>query len=377
MTKSVILVGPLPPPFHGQSNSFAMLNKELSKSSTINVVDISDKRPGWLCNKWLNFTKSLIFILPFIKFTWLAASTKSRVYLTIAQSKEGFFRDVFFIWISALFSRPIVLHLKGGNYGNFYSEQSNILKLLIRATLKRAEKILVLSKRLDHIFDFEPQLRAKIFVVENGITFNPPKSIDSRKFGKKFKLLYLSNLIESKGYFDVLRAAKLLAEENISFHVDFAGEFMNNKDDTSNASVEEKKQNFLDYISANNLGQYVQYHGIVSGENTKHLLMSANAMVLATNYDNEGQPVSMIEALAYGVPIIGTNYRAIPDMLIDHKTGFFVSYNKPEDIVSAIKKLQNPAEYFLMSKHCRDLFEEKFTTEKHINRIIGHILGYG
>ena len=146
-------------------------------------------------------------------------------------------------------------------------------------------------------------------------------------------------------------------------------------DDTNIRSEKEAKLQFERFVIDSNLSDIVTYHGTVGGESKLQLLRSANVFILPTNYNNEGQPVSIIEALAFGIPIIATDYRAIPDMLVNGETGFFVKYKSPQSIVDAVKCVSEPEAYVKMSQNCLALFDKKFTREAHISRILKHILG--
>ena len=104
-------------------------------------------------------------------------------------------------------------------------------------------------------------------------------------------------------------------------------------------------------------------------------LQEAHCFVLPTWYINEGQPVSIIESLALGKVIISTEYRAIPDMLLEGYNGFFVMRNSPEEIADRVGYLyQNPTEITRMSQNSFAIYQQGFTTEKHLSRLIAVLL---
>ncbi|MCG9683939.1 glycosyltransferase family 4 protein [Vibrio sp. Isolate23] len=375
MKSKIILVGPLPPPNHGQSMSFAMLVDVMSIDYDIKVIDIADRREK-IDNGFIGkISRVRSYIFPLLVYLWYIMTNDARVYLTISQSRYGFLRDLIFILGASFFGRKVVVHLKGGNYHNFYEGETRLMQYLISYTLLKTERILVLGKKLVHMYDFEPGLRERIFVVENGLPFESPKE-NFKSLGEgSIRLLFLSNLIESKGYLDVLEAVKQLVNDGYDIRVDFAGAFLCNADDSSTRSEKESKLQFERFVVDNSLSDIVTYHGTVGGESKLQLLRGANVFILPTNYNNEGQPVSIIEALAFGIPIIATDYRAIPDMLVNGETGFFVKYKSPHSIVDAVKRISEPEVYAKMSQNCLALFDRKFTREAHISRILKHILG--
>ena len=376
MKDKLILVGPLPPPYHGQSLSFKMLFESLSEHHEVSIVNLADNDIDG--NRGLRSILKRAVKYQFIFFNYLREiiTGKCRIYLTISQSRQGFFRDFVMIWLAVLLRRPVVVHLKGGNYGVFYEKQPSWIRYLIRQTLLRTERILVLGKRLVNMYDFDPKLSDRIYVVENGLPYETPlPRVKSLVDGKTLELLFLSNLVESKGYFDVLDAIALLKESGVKIICHFAGQFYANSDDKKVESAEHAKELFYTRIAELDIQNNVVYHGVVSGESKEQLLQSSHIFLLPTRYNNEGQPVSIIEALAFGLPVVATDYRAIPDMLLESETGCFVDYGNALQIVDAVNYISNPLHYERLSESCIKLFSAKFTREAHLKRITTHILG--
>jgi glycosyltransferase involved in cell wall biosynthesis len=375
----ILLIGPFPPPFHGQSVSFKMLVENIKMTESCLVLNLSGGSIGKSGGR-PSIARVYDFLKIFKNYIFLLCHFPGVVYLTIAQSRHGFLRDFFFIWLGRLFGCKLVVHLKGGNYDGFYHAQSSFLKILIKLTLRRCDKIVVLGSRLVSMYDFDSKLRNKIIVAENGLPLknNPKSKAKVLDDTKPFKILFLSNLIESKGYFDVLQAAKILRNnhEISDFEFHFAGQFIKNVDDKTVSSVEDAQLRFELFIKDNNLSSVIKYHGVVSGNDKEKLLEQANIFVLPTNYNNEGQPVSIIEAIAHGLPIITTDYRAINDLVSDGKNGFFVEYGNAEQIAHKIALLiKDAALYSSMSQSSLDYFNEKFTMKKHLARLVPHLNG--
>jgi glycosyltransferase involved in cell wall biosynthesis len=376
--KRILLIGTLPPIYTGQSVSFKMLTDNIKNRAKIRIVNLSGRRVGSNSGE-PSTARALDYLSIFFDFFVKIIRPTDTVYITIAQSTHGFFRDFVFICTSSILGRNVVVHLKGGNYGTFYAKQNNVLKAVIRWTLRKTDRILVLGEKLRPMYDFEPSLENKIYVVENGLPFEPSHVVKEKRIieNEPINLLFLSNLIESKGYLDLIEALRILREKHgfRDFKCHFAGEFMLNDDDSQIASLEQAKDTFFAKIGSHSLQGSVVYHGTVNGVTKEKLLMLAHVFVLPTNYNNEGQPVSIIEALAYATPIIATDYRAISDMLIDGETGFFVKYGDPEDLAFSIKRtIENDENFSKISRNARALYESKFTTEKHLSRIYPHIL---
>jgi len=374
--KNIILIGPTPPPFTGQSLSFEMLINGLQEHGyNPFVVDISRKLVRYTRLPWLGRVAELIAAY-FCLIRHLFLLRGRRVYITIAQSRKGFFRDFLYIWSCVLFRSKIFVHLKGGNYDGFYNSQGRIVRFLIKVTIKRVSKILVLGKSLEGMFDFEQSLKHKIKVIHNGLPNNHRGHSKSLSPKKIVKILFLSNLIESKGYMDIVRAMAILRDTyEINAVAHFAGEFMSSEDDVVVGSLKQKQDNFFDLVASLQLKNSVYFLGSVSGKNKWKLLQESHFFCLPTAYVNEGQPVSIIEAMAFGCVIVTTSFRAITDLIENHVNGQFVSYSNPNSIADAIANIICDQKYDDMSKESIRIFDKKFTREKHLENIIREIMG--
>ncbi len=93
-------------------------------------------------------------------------------------------------------------------------------------------------------------------------------------------------------------------------------------------------------------------------------------MILPTAYPWEGQPLSIIEALAHGIPVLSTSFRGIPEQVIDGFNGYMVRHGEPGTIVSAVLRATDSDENYrrLSQGACRH-YQEFFTREKHISEM--------
>ena len=65
-------------------------------------------------------------------------------------------------------------------------------------------------------------------------------------------------------------------------------------------------------------------NGIVGGEQKKELLKKCYIFALPTRYPNEGQPISILEAMGNGMFIITTDHAGIPDIVKDGVNGIVI-----------------------------------------------------
>ncbi len=91
----------------------------------------------------------------------------------------------------------------------------------------------------------------------------------------------------------------------------------------------------------------------------------AQADIFVRPSRSEGLGNSFLEAMAVGLPIIGTNVGGIPDFLTDRETGLFCKVDDPEDLAEKVKLIAS--DKYLREKivaSAENLMKEKYTWEK-------------
>ena len=373
LSEKLILVGSMPPPHNGQTVAFQMLvQSACALPLKVSIVNLPT-RDGSEGDKTLQVLRFPFLLL---RYFGVALRGQCTTYLTIAQSRRGFFRDAVVIWIGALLHRRMVCHLHGGNYDRFYAEQPAPVQWLIRRTLLKTHCIIILSERLRSMFQFEPAIYPTLRIVSNGLPLDLGGCSETKHLPshprEPIQILYLSNLIESKGYFDLLRAVELLVNRyklNVEAH--FCGAFVRHGDDCDPGSLEQMEHRFFEFIRQHRLGSHVHFHGPVLGTEKIALLRSSHIFVLPTNYSNEGQPISIIEALAYGTVVVSTAFRAIPDMVIEGVNGRLVPFRDPERLAEVLAEIAaDPEGYSRMSAAAYQHYLSQYTGQAYISALL-------
>lgn len=115
------------------------------------------------------------------------------------------------------------------------------------------------------------------------------------------------------------------------------------------------------------LDQAVIFTGI--RQDIYELLQTSDIFVLPSQ-DREGLGVALIEAMAVGLPVIGTNLGGIPEVIEDDENGFLVSPGSSKQLAEALKKLVNDQVLRTgMGLRGRQMYEEKFTLPRMIRQI--------
>jgi glycosyltransferase involved in cell wall biosynthesis len=174
---------------------------------------------------------------------------------------------------------------------------------------------------------------------------------------QEIKVLYLAHCTREKGVFDTLAAVVLVSQRlrsqqaPVSLRLLVAGGFVR----------AEEKAEFDRKIAESGMADRVQYLGFVSGEQKMQLLREADLFCFPTYYENENQPVNLIEALAFGLPILTTRWRSLPELFPENYTGL-ANVRSPEQLADRLlmlMKVETGVEF-------RDIFLRSFTLERHL-----------
>ena len=316
--KKISIVAQFSPPVHG-----------LSKA--VDTLFNSNLKNKYLMRK-VNLTNNKNFLFNFLK---LLLSNDDMYYLTISQSKGGNIRDLIIIYLLKIKRKKVLIHLHGGFFRNMVENNLNIFQRKININLLNyVEGAIVLGPSLKYIFEgIVPS--EKIYTVSNCVDDEYLGELDviKKRFDyKELKVLFLSNFITDKGYMSVLHVAKMINEQKIS-NIKFilAGKFFK----------KEEELKFLKYIHDNNLNEIVQYNGVVVGEEKKELLRCCDVFILPTKYHKEGQPISILEAMANGQIIISTNHAGIPDIVENNVNGYLFNDISEEEIKNKLCLISN------------------------------------
>jgi glycosyltransferase involved in cell wall biosynthesis len=273
-----------------------------------------------------------------------------------------------FILAARLSRAPIVLHLHGGGYAAFYESAPAALRLLIRTVLGEASRIIVLTEAFRSQFRFLRDDGERIVVVPNGSPV--PLAAPRPAPGGGIRLLFLSNLLVEKGYQDVVAAFPLLRQrlpDGFRISLVLGGNFSLGKDGFRD--VAEMKADLHRRIAELGLADIVRHVGLVEDRDKQRVLDDADLFLLPTYYENEGQPLALIEALSRGLPVISTAWRGLGDMVTDGANGLIVPPRSPDAIAAAVARLACDAALYERCSAAAIETARRFTREIHVGRM--------
>jgi len=155
------------------------------------------------------------------------------------------------------------------------------------------------------------------------------------------RLIGVGNLYEAKGWDDLLDALAVIREHGRGFHLDLFG---------GGVLQEELEAQ----VARLGLGDVVTFHGWRSKEEVAARLRESDLFVITSRYDSN--PCALIEALASGVPAVGTSVGGIPEVITDGM-GILVEGRRPEEIAAAVETaLDSDWDRALIASTARDRY---------------------
>jgi glycosyltransferase involved in cell wall biosynthesis len=162
-------------------------------------------------------------------------------------------------------------------------------------------------------------------------------------------------MIETKGYRDVAEAVEQYnTDGGQTATVDFVGDWPSSR----------SRRHFLDQLSEYRHSGKMRVHGRITDRNRlRRMMLEADVFVLPTYYPNEAQPISIIEMLNAGTPVIATEHASIPEYVFNDENGYLVDKHAPSQIKQCMDVLSDPSNWREKALSARRTYEEMFSPE--------------
>lgn len=320
--KTMLIVGPLPPPFGGATVSFQMFLKYLQKKSTFTLrhFDLSPRadKTNTLADhrRFLKLPTEMIRAFLQIPFSSAVVVFGSRRFcFTIGL---GFMIGA---WI---FGKWRCLRFFGGNPRQFLKKRPKAVCALLETILKLANRIVVQTEM--GAAAFPPHLQSRLRVVPGYRARQILKLKHKHKLDSstRVRFVYSGLVINSKGIDVLLSAFGLLLS-----HSERCSECELHAYGTSTVELERKMK----------ATRNVFYHGHVPNARLLEDLPQFDIFVFPTLHNSEGHPGSLIEALMAGMPVISSEQPGIREVLGEGKHGVLVTPGDCESLFQAMLKL--------------------------------------
>ena len=292
-------------------------------------------------------------------------------------------------WLVMLLCRPffknVILHWEAAGLAKWLETSTQIRSRAITyRVFKPVDLSIVLSRY--NFADAEKLLSRHIAVVNNGIpdpcpdfeetvlprrrarfaaraklstgeSCSPPETAAADGDPEIIKVLFLANGLREKGLFATMRGvvaanrALSSSRRSVRMKLIFAGNFM----------TAEEREEFDRLVQEPEFAAAVIHPGFVSGDEKIRVLREADVFCFPTQYLGENQPVCLIEAMAFGLPIVTTRWRSLPEMLPPDYPGL-VNGQDPDEIATALLKMADDEN----SEPLREIFLNRFSLEQYL-----------
>lgn len=347
-------MGPVVPPYNGQSVAFTMVFESLKNTHNITLLNISNRNS--IISSLILFVK--IFFTVFTKKTDL-------IYFTCSRSFRGSFRDIILLYSAKIKKIKVINHLHGSDFMSFYQSLPAYYRKLVYRAYSFIHTSIVLIDGMEEQFDIFPSM--KKVVVENCYNNNLDTLPTQKQSHESINILYLSNVMKSKGIIDLLTASKEILNKYDRININIAGDIQGD----SYASSNEIETEFYSHLNAlqSEFPERVNYLGICKGEEKKELLWKSDIFVLPTYYVTEAFPISILEAMRAGNYIISTNYKYIPKIVLP-ENGKLVTPLSTREIANAIDSVvNNPMHLLSVQNHNIQWVSNNFTEKRTLDKI--------
>ncbi len=385
----------IPPPFHGQSAAVRVMlehfggnrRKSIFRRAPVNRYGIECYHVNARLSKTLEevgefqfrkFDQILFYCLQAIwcRFRY---GVKTLYYVPAPGKAVALYRD----WMVMFFCRPfferIIFHWHGSGMARWLeTSMQHKTRSATYRLMGNADLSIVLSEAGRR--DPEKLLPRRIMIVPGGMPDPCPEFAESVLARRRVRAATLKGMLfrgaqpsneservvnvlcighctREKGVFDsveaIARVNEILLSRNspLRFRLTLIGAFL---------SMAEEKE-LREFIRLRNLQNAVAVLGFVPEEQKRDELRNADIFCFPTYFSAEGQPASLLEALAFGLPIVTTRWRGIPAMLQEDYPGL-VEIKNPAQIAEKLLFLCASD----LSECSRDLFLRRFTLERHL-----------
>lgn len=266
----------------------------------------------------------------------------------------SFYRKLPFIYMASWAKKPIINHIHGANFDEFYGNASEQKRALVRKIYNKCAVLIALSEewkeRLSQIVPAE-----KITIIENysilhGDVLNDRLSRESNK-----TVLFLGEIGKRKGCYDIPAVVAEVVKDvpDVRFILGGAGNL---------ADEQAIKALFVKY----GVSSHILFPGWVRGKDKDKLLRDADVFFLPSY--NEGMPMSVLDAMGYGLPVVSTNVGGIPQIVHNGENGYCYEPGDVSGFAEGIKKILN-GNIELFSEKSIQIIKNGYSDKLHFKKI--------
>jgi glycosyltransferase involved in cell wall biosynthesis len=272
------------------------------------LIHISTHREGNRLAKAWEFVKGLA------RFGFLKLTRGGRLVHIHAAYGPSFVRKLIFFIASKCLGCRIIYQIHAGYFDRYYTNSPRLTRVFLDYVLRTADAVVALSDSLKGEIGAVVRSCRGIHVIGNPLDVSKYKPIGQAEPSTgAHRLLFLGAVIKPKGVYDIIESARRLVSEGFPIRLTMAG-------DREIAQAKQRSEQA-------GLGGVIQFPGWVPEARKLELLDDADLLLLPSY--TEGLPLSVLEAMACGLPIVCTSVGGLRDLVIHGENGFVI---EPGDV---------------------------------------------
>lgn len=298
-------------------------------------------------------TKLLKGIYSYLYFAKVLLMDKPDIIHIHSSFGPSFYRKLPFIYMASWFKKPIINHIHGADFDEFYTNASNKKKLYIKKIYGKCTVLIALSetwkRRLSEIVPEQ-----KVRIIENYSILHKEALEERLKRECNNTVLFLGELGRRKGCYDIPFVAEKVIKEVPTAKFILCG-----------AGLKDDESSIMKLFIDKHIKYAVEFPGWVRGVQKDKVLREADVFFLPSY--NEGMPMSVLDAMGYGLPVVSTNVGGIPKIVHNEENGFCY---KPGDIAGfaqgIIELLTDKGKRKFASQESMSIVQKSYSLETHL-----------
>lgn len=351
----IMLMLRTPPPFGGGEILQDAMREHYSACSDYSILVVSSTKRGKDNQGNLALWKCCEFCATFWRVLRILVWRRPKLlFFAIGKGFPHFVRDSMFVWMARLCRVPVAAEVHGAGF--YFLDGSSLCRWYARAVLRRLVSLRVLGVSIKH--QLARHGIRNVIAIDNGVSVpieHVKESVDQRR--REFRFLFVGTIGPHKGFDLIIDACVTLRAQFADFCVHCAGEWLSRE-------YEECVRKRLDEIG---LSDRFVFHGLMHGDCKWSIFRVCDALILPSY--NEGQPLVILEALYFGLPVIASTVGAIPDSIEDGTNGILIGPGRADTLREAMLRIaQDERLYAQIAETNRRLFSVRYSLQTFLKR---------
>lgn len=348
----VAMIAPVPPPYGGIGNWVLLLDEYAKNRSNIQFLHINtapvsrglDGRSLW----------DRVVTQGFVMFRLrkeLKRHIKNNeidvVHITTS-GQMAIIRDIVMLKVAKKMSIPTVYHIRFGRIPEIASKNNREWKLIHKA-MKLSDQVIAIDHNTEKAIH-KYTTGVNVCYVPN--PFDISKASEQQRDKLRKVVIYIGWVVKTKGVEELLQAWGKIHSRFGDWILKIVGPY---------------SEDYLSYLKTTYPQEQVEFAGEQKHDDAMAMLSQASVFTLPSY--TEGFPNVVLEAMAFGKPIVATDVGAIPDML--QGCGMVIPKQDVEALESSLVKLmENPTLCEKFGKSAKQKIEQEYSIDRVFNKYL-------